>query len=46
MSKLKMPDLNIVIIAGNLTSDPLYSSTSNGISVCNIKNIVIVGRIK
>jgi single-strand DNA-binding protein len=35
MTELKMPDLNSVIIAGNLTSDPSFRRTSNGTPVAN-----------
>ncbi len=35
MAELKMPDLNSVMIAGNLTSDPSFRKTSNGTPVAN-----------
>ncbi|HPG40352.1 MAG TPA: single-stranded DNA-binding protein [bacterium] len=35
MSELKMPDINNVLIAGNLTSDPVYRKTNNGTAVTN-----------
>jgi single-strand DNA-binding protein len=35
MSKLKMPELNTVIISGNLTKDPMLRQTSSGTSVAN-----------
>lgn len=35
MSELKMPDINNVLIAGNLTGDPIFRKTSNGTSVTN-----------
>ncbi|NIA31927.1 MAG: single-stranded DNA-binding protein [Actinobacteria bacterium] len=35
MSDLKMPDINNVLIAGNLTNDPTFRKTSNGTSVAN-----------
>lgn len=35
MAELKMPDLNSVMIAGNLTSDPSFRRTSNGTPVAN-----------
>ena len=35
MSELKMPDINNVLIAGNLTGDPVFRKTSNGTSVSN-----------
>lgn len=35
MSELKMPDINNVLIAGNLTSDPTFRKTNNGTSVAN-----------
>lgn len=35
MAGLKMPEVNHVIIAGNLTKDPVIRKTSNGISVIN-----------
>ncbi len=35
MPDLKMPDINNVLLAGNLTSDPIFRKTSNGTSVVN-----------
>lgn len=35
MAGLKMPELNHVLIAGNLTKDPVIRKTSNGIPVAN-----------
>ena len=35
MANLKMPDINNVIIAGNLTSDPSFRKTKNGTPVAN-----------
>lgn len=35
MPDLKMPDINNVLVAGNLTSDPIYRKTSNGTAVVN-----------
>lgn len=35
MANLKMPEINIVMIAGNLTSDPSFRQTSNGTPVAN-----------
>lgn len=35
MSDLKMPDINNVIMAGNLTSDPSFRKTTNGTPVAN-----------
>lgn len=35
MPELKMPDINSVMIAGNLTSDPSFRRTSNGTPVAN-----------
>ena len=35
MSELKMPDINNVLIAGNLTGDPTFRKTGNGTSVAN-----------
>lgn len=35
MSDLKMPDINNVLIAGNLTNDPIFRKTSNGTAVAN-----------
>ena len=35
MSDLKMPDINNVLVAGNLTNDPTFRKTSNGTSVAN-----------
>jgi len=35
MSDLKMPDINNVLIAGNITSEPTFRRTSNGTPVTN-----------
>ena len=35
MADLKMPELNNVIIAGNLTKDPIFRETSNNTPVAN-----------
>ena len=35
MSDLRMPDVNSVIIAGNLTRDPAFRKTTNGTPVTN-----------
>ncbi len=35
MAELKMPDVNIVMVAGNLTSDPSFRHTTNGTPVAN-----------
>lgn len=35
MANLKMPDLNLVMIAGNLTNDPSFRHTTNGTPVAN-----------
>jgi single-strand DNA-binding protein len=35
MAKLKMPEVNTVIITGNLTRDPVLRHTNNGTSVAN-----------
>lgn len=35
MLELKMPDLNSVLIAGNLTNDPSFRKTNNGTPVAN-----------
>ncbi|MCS7083240.1 MAG: single-stranded DNA-binding protein [Bacteroidetes bacterium] len=35
MADLKMPEINTVLIAGNLTKDPIYRTTSNGTPVVN-----------
>ncbi len=35
MAELKMPELNSVIIAGNLTKDPIYRKTNSGTPVAN-----------
>jgi len=35
MPDLKMPDINNILLAGNLTSDPTFRKTSNGTSVVN-----------
>ena len=32
---LRMPDLNLILLAGNLTNDPKYSETKNGTPVIN-----------
>lgn len=35
MADLKMPELNNVVIAGNLTRDPVFRQTTNGTPVVN-----------
>jgi len=35
MADLKMPEMNSVIIAGNLTKDPVFRQTTNGTPVVN-----------
>jgi len=35
MAELKMPELNSVIVAGNLTKDPVFRQTSNSTPVVN-----------
>src|ERR1043166_5553916 len=35
MADLKMPELNSVVIAGNLTRDPVFRQTTNGTPVVN-----------
>ncbi|KAA3619411.1 MAG: single-stranded DNA-binding protein [Calditrichaeota bacterium] len=35
MAELKMPDVNMVLIAGNLTSAPSFRRTTNGTPVAN-----------
>lgn len=35
MAELKMPEINYVIIAGNLTKDPVFRTTTNGTPVAN-----------
>lgn len=35
MAELKMPELNSVIVAGNLTKDPVFRQTSNNTPVVN-----------
>jgi len=35
MAELKMPELNSIIVAGNLTKDPTFRETSNGTPVVN-----------
>ncbi len=35
MPNLRMPDVNLVIIAGNLTRDPVFRKTTNGTPVTN-----------
>ena len=35
MAEYKMPELNSVIIAGNLTKDPIFRQTTNGTPVVN-----------
>ena len=35
MANLKMPDINNILIAGNLTCDPSFRKTTNGTPVAN-----------
>jgi single-strand DNA-binding protein len=35
MSDLKMPELNSILVAGNLTKDPIFRQTSNSTPVVN-----------
>lgn len=35
MADLKMPELNSVVVAGNLTKDPVFRETTNGTPVVN-----------
>ena len=35
MHNLRMPDVNLIIIAGNLTRDPVFRKTTNGTPVTN-----------
>lgn len=35
MADLKMPEINYVIVAGNLTKDPIFRETTNGTPVAN-----------
>lgn len=35
MQELRMPDINTVLIAGNLTKDPVFRRTTNGTPVTN-----------
>lgn len=35
MADLKMPELNSVVLAGNLTKDPVFRQTTNGTPVVN-----------
>ena len=35
MLNLRMPDVNLVVIAGNLTRDPVFRKTTNGTPVTN-----------
>ena len=35
MADLKLPELNSVVIAGNLTKDPVFRHTTNGTPVAN-----------
>jgi single-strand DNA-binding protein len=35
MADLKMPEINYVIVAGNLTKDPIYRQTTNSTPVVN-----------
>ncbi len=35
MADLKMPEINSVVIAGNLTKDPVFRQTTNGTPVVN-----------
>lgn len=36
MSDLKMPDLNVVVLAGRLTRDPELKYTASGMAVCRM----------
>ena len=35
MAELKMPEINYVIVAGNLTKDPVFRQTTNQTPVVN-----------
>jgi len=35
MAELKMPEINFVMVAGNLTKDPIFRETTNGTPVVN-----------
>lgn len=35
MADLKMPEVNYVVVAGNLTKDPIYRQTSSNVPVVN-----------
>lgn len=35
MAEFKMPELNSVVVAGNLTKDPIFRQTTNGTPVVN-----------
>ena len=35
MADLKMPEINYVIVAGNLTKDPIFRQTNNKAPVVN-----------
>jgi len=35
MAELKMPEINSVVVAGNLTKDPIYRQTTTGTPVVN-----------
>ena len=35
MADLKMPEINSIVIAGNLTKDPVFRQTTNGTPVAN-----------
>ena len=35
MAELKMPEINYVIVAGNLTKDPIFRETTNKTPVVN-----------
>jgi len=45
MADLKMPEINSVVIAGNLTKDPTVRETSNGTPVVNF-NVAVNRRYK
>jgi single-strand DNA-binding protein len=38
MAELKMPEINYVIVAGNLTKDPIFRQTTNSTPVVNFSN--------
>jgi len=46
MADLKMPEINYVIVAGNLTKDPVYRQTTNNTPVVKFFLLLPTGNIK